>query len=76
MTSRDFIKEFNEISVSNICKEIGIAPQNIYSGRAKSDDIVLVGYMIRYKMENLLIKYKYSPYTKVYDRRKMEVLDD
>ena len=39
MTDLEFIKKFSKIRISNICKNLKISTNNVYTGKAKKEKI-------------------------------------
>ena len=76
MNNKEFIKRFNEISISNICKELGFKAQNFYSGKASDTKLLLVAKKIEYEMQKLLLDRQYKLYLDSYESKKIEVLED
>lgn len=76
MNDKEFIKRFNDISISNICKKLGYKSQNIYSGKASNDKLLLVRNIIEYEVKKLLLDLEYKYFIDLYESKKIEVLED
>lgn len=76
MNDKEFIKRFNDISISNICKQLGYKSQNIYSGKASTDKILLVRNIIEYEIKKLLLDLEYKYFIDLYESKKIEVIEE
>ena len=76
MNDKEFIKRFNDISISNICKKLGYNSQNIYTGKASNDKILLVRNIIEYEIKKLLLDLEYKYFIDLYESKQIEVLED
>lgn len=76
MNDKEFIKRFNDISISNICKKLGYKSQNIYTGKASNDKILLVRNIIEYEIKKLLLDLEYKYFIDLYESKQIEVLED
>lgn len=76
MLSKEFIREFNNITISGICKDLGIAPNNVYSGKINAEDLLFIRRILEYKLKDLLLRSEYDSTIIEYQERKIEVLED
>lgn len=57
MTDLDFIKQFSKIRVSLICQKLKIQSNNVYTGKAKKENISKVKDEIYKELTKLLSRY-------------------
>lgn len=60
MNDLEFIKRFNDITITDICKDLEYNSRNIYSGRAKQENIENVRKVLEYKIRKLLFDAEYE----------------
>ena len=53
MTDLEYIKNFNQITISSICKELKIDKSNLYAGRLSDDKVKEVKNELEKKIEEL-----------------------
>ena len=55
MTDLEFIKKFSKIRISNICKNLKISTNNVYTGKAKKEKIKQIRNEIYKELSTLLV---------------------
>lgn len=60
MNDLEFIRKFNEITITEICKNLEYNSRNIYTGRTKKENIENVARVLEYKLRKLLFDYEYE----------------
>lgn len=56
MTDVEYIRNFNKITLTNICEKLNVQRTNIVSGKAKKEDIKKVKEEIESEIAKLYIK--------------------
>ena len=54
-----FIREFNQITIKGICDELNINHKNVYNGKVTTYALFNVTWMLKKKIEQLLLDEKY-----------------
>lgn len=55
MTDLEFIKKFSKIRISDICKNLKIQKNNVYTGKTKKENISRVKNEIYKELANLMV---------------------
>lgn len=55
MTDLEFIKKFSKIRISDICKNLKIQKNNVYTGKTKKENISKVKNEIYKELVNLMV---------------------
>lgn len=51
-----FIKEFTNINITDICKELGVQPNNVYAGKAKKETYSNIRYCIYRELFKIILQ--------------------
>lgn len=51
-----FIKEFTNINITDICKELGVQPNNVYAGKAKKETYTNIRYCIYRELFKIILQ--------------------
>lgn len=55
MTDLEFIKKFSKIRISDICKNLKIQKNNVYTGKTKKENLIKVKNEIYKELANLMV---------------------
>lgn len=71
MNDLEFIKRFNNITITDICKGLGINQKNVYSGKTTKENLNKVKNELEYEIRKLIFDLDYNKL----QNEKMEVIE-